>query len=160
MRRKLGLSVLIFVMISVIFSFTQCAKNDALIPRQVLFGNPDKASLRISSNHQMISYRAPLDGVMTDCPVCPKCDRLGGKIEHLTKALHMTKTTCPTCPKIHSVMKYFKVGDGYMCREGCAEGEMVYASLSDFTFHLMVKVDNLPEDQHLCLLSLPKPAGE
>ena len=64
MKRKIDLSVLIFVMISVFLSFTQCAKKDAPIPRQVLFGNPDKASLKISRNHQMISYLAPLDGVL------------------------------------------------------------------------------------------------
>ena len=64
MKRRFYLSVLIFVMISVTFCFTQCSKENTLIPRQVLFGNPDKSSLKISANHQMISYLAPLDGVM------------------------------------------------------------------------------------------------
>ena len=35
-----------------------------LIPRQVLFGNPDKASAKLSPNGTRISYRAPLDGVL------------------------------------------------------------------------------------------------
>ena len=56
--------MLMFFSIIGILGLTQCAKQHSLIPRQVLFGNPDKAALRISSNHQMISYLAPLDGVM------------------------------------------------------------------------------------------------
>jgi len=64
MKKRIYLSVLIFVIISLTFNLTQCARKDTLIPRQVLFGNPDKASLKISSDHQMISYLAPLDGVM------------------------------------------------------------------------------------------------
>jgi hypothetical protein len=35
-----------------------------LIPRAVLFGNPDKASARISPNGKQIAYLAPLDGVL------------------------------------------------------------------------------------------------
>ena len=35
-----------------------------LIPRQVLFGNPDKAMVRLSPDGTMISYLAPVDGVM------------------------------------------------------------------------------------------------
>ena len=36
----------------------------ALIPRHVLFGNPDKASAQISPDGMHISYLAPLDGVL------------------------------------------------------------------------------------------------
>ena len=64
MKRKIGLSVLIFIMFSLVLSLTQCTKENNLISRQVLFGNPDKASLEISANHQMISYLAPLDDVL------------------------------------------------------------------------------------------------
>ncbi|CAN5849124.1 S9 family peptidase [soil metagenome] len=35
-----------------------------LIPRQVLFGNPDKAQARLSPDGAQISYLAPLDGVL------------------------------------------------------------------------------------------------
>ena len=39
-------------------------KETPLVPRQLLFGNPDKASLKISHDGQHISYLAPLDGVL------------------------------------------------------------------------------------------------
>lgn len=35
-----------------------------LIPRHVLFGNPDKAAVRLSPNGDYLSYLAPLDGVL------------------------------------------------------------------------------------------------
>jgi dipeptidyl aminopeptidase/acylaminoacyl peptidase len=35
-----------------------------LIPREVLFGNPDKASVQLSPDGKKISYLAPLDGVL------------------------------------------------------------------------------------------------
>ena len=35
-----------------------------LIPRQVLFGNPDKAMARLSPDGQQLAYLAPLDGVL------------------------------------------------------------------------------------------------
>jgi len=40
------------------------AGQTPLIPRQVLFGNPDKAQTRISPDGQYISYLAPVDGVL------------------------------------------------------------------------------------------------
>ena len=43
---------------------TSCSKEEKLISRQVLFGNPDKASLKISPNHQMISFLAPVNDVL------------------------------------------------------------------------------------------------
>ena len=39
-------------------------KIDNLIPRKILFGNPDKASLNISSDGKFLSYLAPLNGVL------------------------------------------------------------------------------------------------
>jgi hypothetical protein len=35
-----------------------------LISRQVLFGNPDRAAVKISPDGSHISYLAPLDGVL------------------------------------------------------------------------------------------------
>src|SRR5215469_2596682 len=35
-----------------------------LIPRKLLFGNPDKAQARISPDGKHLSYLAPLDGVL------------------------------------------------------------------------------------------------
>lgn len=40
-----------------------CANNN-LIPRQTLFGNPDKTSVRLSHDGKYISYIAPKDGVL------------------------------------------------------------------------------------------------
>ncbi len=34
-----------------------------LIPREVLFGNPEKSMVRLSPNGQYISYGSPLNGV-------------------------------------------------------------------------------------------------
>ncbi len=56
--------MLVVLMIGFIFGCTQPAGEAPLISREVLFGNPDKASLRISPDGSKISYRAPLDGVM------------------------------------------------------------------------------------------------
>lgn len=39
-------------------------KEHTLIPRKVLFGNPEKMSVRLSSNGQNIAYIAPLNGVL------------------------------------------------------------------------------------------------
>jgi len=52
------------LLIGTVLIFTNCSREELLISRKVLFGNPDKASLKISPNHQMISYLAPLDDVM------------------------------------------------------------------------------------------------
>ena len=39
-------------------------KESALIPRSVLFGNPQKASARISPNGKWLSFLAPVDGIL------------------------------------------------------------------------------------------------
>ena len=36
----------------------------SLIPRQLLFGNPDKASTQLSPDGVYLSYLAPVDGVL------------------------------------------------------------------------------------------------
>jgi len=43
---------------------TSAAQPGPLIPREILFGNPDKASLRISPSGQRIAFLAPRDGIM------------------------------------------------------------------------------------------------
>lgn len=43
---------------------TPTGAKTGLIPRKVLFGNPDKASARISPDGKQLSYLAPVDGVM------------------------------------------------------------------------------------------------
>lgn len=47
-----------------------CAANVPLISRQLLFGNPDKASARISPDGSRLAYLAPLEGVL-NVWVCP-----------------------------------------------------------------------------------------
>ncbi len=47
-----------------VFVFTNCSTEEKLIPRQVIFGNPDKAGLNISPNHEMISFLAPVNNVL------------------------------------------------------------------------------------------------
>jgi dipeptidyl aminopeptidase/acylaminoacyl peptidase len=56
--------LVVFLMLGFFFSCTQQTGEAPLIARETLFGNPDKASLRISPDGSKISYRAPLDGVM------------------------------------------------------------------------------------------------
>ena len=53
-----------FLLLGSILILTSCAKEEPLLSRKVLFGNPDKSSLKISSNHQMISYLAPVNDVL------------------------------------------------------------------------------------------------
>ena len=59
----LKLFSLLMILIST-FVLTNCSKEETLISRKVIFGNPDKASLKISPNHQMLSYLAPLNDVL------------------------------------------------------------------------------------------------
>ena len=39
-------------------------KSTPLIPRQVLFGNPDKTQARLSPDGAQLSYIAPVNGVL------------------------------------------------------------------------------------------------
>ncbi|MEX2141592.1 MAG: S9 family peptidase [Pirellulales bacterium] len=43
---------------------TPVGKETGLIPRELLFGNPDKAAARISPDGKHLSYLAPVDGVL------------------------------------------------------------------------------------------------
>ncbi|HEY7751167.1 MAG TPA: S9 family peptidase [Ignavibacteriaceae bacterium] len=54
---------IVFLLGSILI-FTNCSKEEPMIARKVLFGNPDKASLKISPNHEYISYLAPLNDVL------------------------------------------------------------------------------------------------
>jgi hypothetical protein len=53
-------------------------KEDRLIPREVLFGNPDKIAVRMSEDGKYISYLAPLKGVL-NVFVAPVENPLAGK---------------------------------------------------------------------------------
>ncbi|MCW8810939.1 MAG: hypothetical protein OQK64_08285, partial [Ignavibacteriaceae bacterium] len=64
MKNSLLKILSITLLLSSALLLTSCSKEEKLIPRQVLFGNPDKASLKISPNHQMISYLAPVNDVL------------------------------------------------------------------------------------------------
>jgi dipeptidyl aminopeptidase/acylaminoacyl peptidase len=43
---------------------TPAGKETGLIPRELLFGNPDKAAARISPDGKQLSFLAPVDGVL------------------------------------------------------------------------------------------------
>lgn len=64
MNSKIFKLLSLFLILSSTLILTSCSKEEPLISRKDLFGNPDKASLKISPNHQMISYLAPLDDVL------------------------------------------------------------------------------------------------
>ena len=57
---------ILFILLSslLIILLSNCAKEVPVIQRQVLFGNPDKASLKISPNGKHISFLAPVNGVL------------------------------------------------------------------------------------------------
>jgi dipeptidyl aminopeptidase/acylaminoacyl peptidase len=55
-----------------------------LIPRDVLFGNPDRASLQVSPDGKQLAYLAPLDGVL-NVWVCPVDDLKSARaVTHIT----------------------------------------------------------------------------
>ncbi len=61
--KRLFTGASVVVLLSLVF--ISCApKEEALIPRADLFGNPEKASLRISPDGAYISYLAPVEGVL------------------------------------------------------------------------------------------------
>ena len=47
-----------------VMMFFSCSSQDQLIPRALLFGNPEKAQPQISPNGKRIAYLAPRDGVL------------------------------------------------------------------------------------------------
>lgn len=63
----LGLLILtFFISLSEANSFAENlkAEEDPLIPREILFGNPDKVSVQISGDGKYISYLAPRNGLL------------------------------------------------------------------------------------------------
>ncbi|MBN8522684.1 MAG: S9 family peptidase [Rickettsiales bacterium] len=78
---------LIFLLISININYElaiaynnreEIMKEDRLIPREVLFGNPDKIAVRMSEDGKYISYLAPLNGVL-NVFVAPVDNPLTGK---------------------------------------------------------------------------------
>jgi len=63
---QIALVLALFVGCMVISSCSSqgTSKVPELIPREVIFGNPEKASPRLSPDGTMMSYRAPVDNVM------------------------------------------------------------------------------------------------
>lgn len=70
MLKKFSLVLITIVMMNSAIIFAQdnnqekLMKEDILIPREVLFGNPDKIVVRMSEDGKYISYLAPLNGVL------------------------------------------------------------------------------------------------
>ncbi len=62
--KALALSAIILAGIAVPWKVAEAGRKPPLIPRQVLFGNPDKAALRLSPDGNYISYLASVDGVL------------------------------------------------------------------------------------------------
>ena len=61
---KAHIMLLVALLLGTALVFNHCGQQNKLIPRQLLFGNPDKAALRISPDHQMVSFLAPVNGVL------------------------------------------------------------------------------------------------
>ncbi len=60
----IGLALLISGIANVSFAERALGQEKDLIPRSVLFGNPDRASVRISPDGKYISYLAPRNGLL------------------------------------------------------------------------------------------------
>ena len=64
MGKKLFILIALIISGIIYYSCSSQVEKTELIPRKVLFDNPDKASLRISPDGKHISYLAPLNGVL------------------------------------------------------------------------------------------------
>ena len=64
MKKQIFLAVTILFIISLILSCKPASKEVQLISRNLLFGNPDKASLQISPDGKYISFLAPVNNVL------------------------------------------------------------------------------------------------
>ena len=71
--KKLVITLLLFIFFILFQGCKSNMQETTLIPRKVLFDNPDKASLRISPDGKNISYLAPVNGVL-NIWVAPKDD--------------------------------------------------------------------------------------
>ena len=63
MKKVIIACVLVLALVAALIS-SCVASEPELIPREVLFGNPDKSSVQLSPDGTKISYRAPVNGVM------------------------------------------------------------------------------------------------
>ncbi len=63
MKELLALAIAVSA-VALVCAPATCEDDMPLIPRDVLFGNPDKAAVRISPDGATLSYLAPLDGVL------------------------------------------------------------------------------------------------
>jgi len=63
MKKVIIACVLVLALVAALIS-SCAAPEPELIPREVLFGNPDKSSVQLSPDGTKISYRAPVNGVM------------------------------------------------------------------------------------------------
>ena len=66
MQTKLTITIIVISLSIVLYLFLNKPNNDThtLIPRHVLFGNPEKTSVRLSPNGEYISYLAPSNGAL------------------------------------------------------------------------------------------------
>lgn len=65
LKRCAVLFTLLAVFVAISLVAGSCGKKEVkLIPREVLFGNPDKAAPRISPDGSMMAYLAPVDNVL------------------------------------------------------------------------------------------------
>ena len=64
MHFKSSLLVILLLVITYAFLYQINKTPETLIPRQTLFGNPDKTSVSLSPNAKYISYIAPSNGVL------------------------------------------------------------------------------------------------
>ena len=87
MRRTILVAAIVSVVLGAVPVWGQAGERGPIIAREVLFGNPDKASLRVSPDGTKIGYRAAREGVMNvwvapaddpDAAVCVTDDRLRG----------------------------------------------------------------------------------
>ncbi|WP_339052463.1 S9 family peptidase [Candidatus Lariskella endosymbiont of Epinotia ramella] len=98
------------------YSIAMQTKHDSLIPRTVLFGNPDKTAARISPNGKYIGYIAPKDGVLN---------------VYVADADNIKNAKCITNDKVRGIRSYFFAYDNkhvmYMQDEAGDENWAVYS---------------------------------
>ncbi len=83
LKKYYAVLVIMFTVInnSIIYAMDNKGENmkeDILIPREVLFGNPEKIAVRMSGDGEYISYLAPLDGVL-NIFIAPTSDPLDAR---------------------------------------------------------------------------------
>ena len=77
--KLLALITLISMIVGYFFLPKSSAQSETLIPRHVLFGNPDKRSVTLSPNAEYLSYLAPSNGVL-NVWVAPRKDITAAKV--------------------------------------------------------------------------------